>query len=210
MSQRRTLREGGHSFVDDEASDCLAGNHRELVGTAGTPPDKFQNDWMAISSSTSAPQVSMWPNAQGLADNSLVSTENPQSNSRAHTPMDKSNIFLNLTRQWLSQEAAPVEENLRAAIAMQSFIQGNLSNEQALKVALALCEDLHIDGAECMQWCKLSSVGNGHCRIGSFSLDLKYLKLPPFIDSLTSRDNAAAFVYSYHNGHETYATNDAW
>jgi len=197
-----------HSLIVGKSIDCVAVNHQDLAGTGGTAV-VLQNDKIVNIPSQAAalaPLVATWKSIRGHSDGPHSVTELP----REHMPINKSNIFLNITRQWLSQEDAPLEENLRAAIAMQSFIQGNLKNDHTLKVALALCEDLRIDGAECMQWCSLSNGENGDCQIGTNSLDLRYQKLPPFINSLTSPDNAAAFAYSYHNGHETFATNGAW
>lgn len=197
---RTFTRDESHPWVVDEESDEEGDEYREQAQNA-VPLRVPYCDGVAAPAAMVASGAATQGAAEGHAHNV----------AGAHAvALDKSNNFLVLTSQWLFQEPAPLEENHRAAIAMQSFIQGTLANAQALHVALALCEELHVDGAECVRWCRLPHGEDCGCPHDTFTLDLAQQKLPPFIDSLTSRDNAAAFVYSYHSGHETYATNDAW
>jgi len=116
-----------------------------------------------------------------------------------------------MVAHWLSHEQSPPDETSRAAVALQSFIQVSLDNPTALAVALRVCKGLRIDGDECLQWCNTRRLGAGMAEATeSFVLDIANMKLPRFIESLVRIDGSAAFLYAYHNGHQTFAANDTW
>jgi len=123
--------------------------------------------------------------------------------------------FLALLYQWLSQEPISSDETSRAAVAIQSFIQGSLGNKRALDLALMICKDLQIDGPECIRWCRTRNQTDDDSTkvedpFETFILDVKCMRLPSYIEAVARLEGTALFLYAYHNGHETYAANDSW
>ena len=120
--------------------------------------------------------------------------------------------FVDLVQQWLGLEPMARKETIRAAIVMQSFIQGLQDNPQAIISVKRVCIELHVDYDDCERWCRCrgKEMENfGHVD-ETFVLSIQHMQLPPFIESITKLECAPSFVYAYHNGHQTYAANEKW
>ena len=117
--------------------------------------------------------------------------------------------FLPLICQWLVQRAAP-GETTRVAVLLQCFIQSSLHNKRALDVSLSLCDILRVDGAEIVQWSLSRTRRIGGRREEAYVLDLKSMRLPPFVNALAQLEESPVFLFAYHAGTQTFATNDSW
>ena len=192
--------------------------------------DSYDEEEVASHQKCAPPRMNSPPRTSTAAESSLADDTHIASPAEVARPAarlagaqtDFSYNFLVLTNQWLTEEP-PLEENHRAVIALQSFIQGSLNNEQALNLALKICGSLRIDGAECVRWCLSQRIMDDDSQRethrlprdscppnNTYVLDVAHMRLPAFIDALISHGGAPAFVYAYHNGHETYSTNAAW
>ena len=172
-----------------------AAQHNALSPHGRGPGRALQNGRMVVNGSGHA--------SQSAADKSVEQSG----------PKDRDLNFLELVRQWLGLDPMPHDETARAAVVMQSFMQGLLDNERAAAVLKGVCSQLHIDSAECERWCRfraqdLAVTSGTHDE--TFVLHIHHMQLPPYISGLTKLETAPLFVYAYHNGHQTYAANDKW
>lgn len=122
--------------------------------------------------------------------------------------------FLTLVYNWLTQEAVSSDETWRAAIIMQSFVQASLESGECLDLVLRICKVLNIDGNGCLSWCRTRAIENINSDIStpfeSFVIDVSLMKLPPYIEEFVQTETDNLFIYSYHNGQQTYASSNSW
>jgi hypothetical protein len=150
--------------------------------------------------------------AQSRGGSFTSAKEEPQSYFQDDLSVIEEVNFLLLTREWLLVNPVLMPETSRVAVVIQSFIQYSTENRDALEVALQVSSALHIDGAERLRWiqgrCQAYPLGDPS--IDTFVLDLRHMKLPPFIEVLSRVDGLPTFIYSYHNGHQSFAANEFW